>query len=432
MNNPNLNNEGNLRWYQGITKYQWMVLAVASVGWIFDVYEGQLFAIYKADAIKGTTSGLSDDLIDRYVQYAMAAFLVGGAVGGLLFGVLADSIGRRKTMVISILVYSIFTGLHYFATDWWQIVALRFLVAMGVGGEWAIAASLVAEVFPKRSRAAASGIFHASSVVGVVLAAGTRLVLADMSSGENAIVDSENAWRWAFLVGFIPALLVLWVRASVKESERWENTKNDSTKKSGSLSELLSNPTLRRNAMVGLGLASIGMASYWAIVPWAKNLVDGLAGDGGEVGTVAYMVMNLTGSLIGLLAFAPIATKYGRRKAFIFYHVGAFISVPAAFLISSTVAQAFVLLSIMSFFVVGMHAGYAIYFPELFPTHLRATGASFCFNVGRLLSAVMLILRGRLREIMGLNYAVSAMSILFLLGILLLFIAPETKDSDLE
>jgi MFS family permease len=305
---------------------------------------------------------------------------------------------------------------------------------MGVGGEWAIAAALVAEVFPKRSRAAAAGIFHASSVLGVVLAVATRLVLANMSTGDDAIVASENAWRWAFLVGFFPALLVLWVRASVKESERWKKLDPEkSGKQLGSLSELLGDPRLRLRALVGLGLASIGLASYWAIVPWAKDLVDGLAeNENSEIGSIAYLVMNLTGSLAGLLVFAPIATKFGRRKAFIFYHVGALVSVPAAFLISASVAQAFVLLSIMSFFVVGMHAGYAIYFPELFPTHLRATGASFCFNVGRLLSAVMLIVRGELRERFGLNNAVSAMAVLFLLGIFLLLIAPETKDSDLE
>lgn len=430
-----LQDEQKLRWYQGISKYQWMVLAVASVGWIFDVYEGQLFAIYKNDAIRATIDLADvpaesvDATIDLYVQYAMASFLIGGALGGLLFGVMADRIGRRKTMVISILVYSVFTGLHYFATDWQHIVALRFLVAMGVGGEWAIAAALVAEVFPQRSRAAASGIFHASSVIGVVLAVLTRLTLAECA--ENELVPAGDTWRWAFLVGFVPALLVLWVRASVKESEKWESkVATDGAR--GSLGELLGDRVLRHRALIGLGLASIGMASYWAIVPWAKDLVDGIAqNDETEVGAVAYLVMNLTGSLVGLLMFAPIASRWGRRKAFVFYHVGAFISVPAAFLLSSTVVQAFVLLSIMSFFVVGMHAGYAIYFPELFPTHLRATGASFCFNVGRLLSAVMLIVRGKLRESLGLKEAVAAMSVLFLIGVVLLIFAPETKDEEL-
>jgi MFS family permease len=430
-----IQDEKQLKWYQGITKYQWMVLAVASVGWVFDVYEGQLFAIYKSDAIKATLdlSNLSEEqvksTVDLYVQYAMASFLIGGAVGGLIFGVMADRIGRRKTMVISILMYSLFTGMHYFATEWQHIIALRFLVAMGVGGEWAIAAALVAEVFPQRSRAAASGIFHASSVLGVVLAVLTRLTLAECASQD--LVAATDTWRWAFLVGFVPALLVLWVRASVKESERWES-KAASDGTGGSLKELLGDPILRSRALVGLGLASIGMASYWAIVPWAKDLVDGIAKtDNSEVGAIAYLVMNLTGSLVGLLMFAPIASRWGRKKAFIFYHVGAFVSVPAAFLISSTVVQAFVLLSIMSFFVVGMHAGYAIYFPELFPTHLRATGASFCFNVGRLLSAVMLVVRGELRALLGLNDAVASMSVLFLFGVVLLVFAPETKDEEL-
>ena len=141
--------------------------------------------------------------------------------------------------------------------------------------------------------------------------------------------------------------------------------------------------------------------------------------------------MNFTGGLAGLLAFAPITTLTNRRFAFAFYHVGALIVVPITFLGASTYNHTLIMLPILAFFVVGMHAGYAIYFPELFPTRLRATGASFCFNVGRLVSAAMLLARGYLKAYLGLRYAVSAMALLFLLGLVLLIFAPETKDKEL-
>ena len=187
------------KWYSGITGYQWLVLAIASAGWIFDVFEGQLFAMLKTPAMANLL-GVADNhpSVDLWSNIAFAAFLIGGAVGGLAFGVLADRFGRRLSMMLSILTYSVFTGMHYFAESVEHIVALRFFVAMGVGGEWAVAASLVAEVFPKRARAVAGGIFHASSVLGAVLAAGVAYVLA-----------GSTDWRIAFLFGLLPAQLGL-------------------------------------------------------------------------------------------------------------------------------------------------------------------------------------------------------------------------------
>jgi len=537
--------DGRQRWYSGVTRYQWLVLAIASAGWVFDVFEGQLFAVYKTAAMTDVLGADGTaELVDRYSNYAFASFLVGGALGGLVFGILADRIGRRKTMVLSILVYSVFTGLHYFASTWWHIVALRFFVAMGVGGEWAIAASLVSEVFPKRARAAAGGIFHASSVLGAVFASLCGMFLADAD------------WRIAFLIGLTPALLILWIRASLKESERWEQTRTSSTgdpeQKLGSLGALLGDARWRGRALLGLCLASIGLGTYWGIYAWGPELArdvirtetphldthvlhnrfrdvmqtyapdvprsddrallletirvysrqtrlvdenglpyystyniapvnekrrkaeqtvnllqrthDALNPNGGvpspeayslfrtiltsdlaiplqsKMASFAYLIMNFTGGLLGLLAFAPLASIAGRRKAFMIYHAGALIMAPVTFIIADSYDQTLVLLSVMAFFVVGMHAGYAIYFPELFPTRLRATGASFCFNLGRLISAGMLLARGSLREFfsenfgrsLGLRYAVSAMALLFAVGLVLSYFAPETKDQDLE
>src|SRR5581483_5656766 len=197
------------RWYDGIGPSQWLVLALVSAGWIFDVYESQIFNITR-DSLLGDILHLpaGDPGLRLWGDVFLGIFLVGGAVGGTLFGSLADRIGRRPTMIITILVYSVFSGLTYFAQSAWQVAALRFVVALGTAGEWAVAATFVGEVFPVRARAQAGAIFHASSNLGTWIAS-----LAGLAVGAN--------WRYAYLVGVLPALLVLWVRARSPESSTW-------------------------------------------------------------------------------------------------------------------------------------------------------------------------------------------------------------------
>jgi MFS family permease len=436
------------RWYEGLTATHWMVLAVASAGWVFDVYEGQLFAIFKTPMLKELTGG-DPAAIDWQANLGLAAFLLGGAVGGLFFSVLGDRYGRVRVMAYTILVYSVFSALTFFARSPMQVLVLRFLVALGTGGEWAVAAALVAETFPAHFRASASGIFHASSVLGTMLASLTGVLLSD-----------PGMWRWAFLVGLAPSLLVLWIRFGIREPQRWVNAANSpdgapnddaigssfadsgSSPKPGApalgdLRELFGVEPWRTRALLGLALATVGLATFWGIFAWSPELI-GLILDKSlpqaqrnAMGSQTYFIMNCTGGLLGLLSFAPLASWRGRRFAFAVYHVGAAIVAPLAFLWASTYAQATCLLTLMAFFVLGMHAGYAIYFPELFPTRLRATGSSVCFNLGRVFGALILIVRGRLGSALGLRHAAVAMSGLFLIGLVILIFAPETHGRDL-
>jgi MFS family permease len=426
-----------LPWYAGITAAQWLVLVVASAGWVFDVYEGQLFTIFKTPAL-GDLLGLGETQlrdpdaqgkIDWHANVGLALFLVGGAVGGLGFAMLGDRIGRVRVMSLTILVYSAFSALTAFARSVWQVDALRFLVALGTGGEWAVAAALVAETFPPRARAFASGAFHASSVLRAGLASVTGYYLA-----------GQGGWRWGFLLGLAPALLVLAIRLGLREPEGWTRARAAQVEQGGrlgSLAELLADSRWRSRAWIGLGLAAVGLGTYWGIFAWGPELVHDVLGPGVPAeerrakASVAYLLMNFTGGLLGLLAFAPLATRAGRRPAFLAYHLGALALVPATFLGARTYAQTLWLLPAMAFFVVGLHAGYAVYFPELFPTRLRATGASFCFNVGRLLGGAILLVRGSLRAYLDLRHAVVAMAGLFLVGLALLAFAPETKDAAL-
>lgn len=416
-------------WYEGITGYQWLVLVIASAGWIFDVYEGQIFNITRKEMLGDIlqASGNGAD-VNTYGDWFLAIFLVGGTLGGLAAGSLADRYGRRPIMVLTILMYSLFSGLTYFATELWQVGALRFLVAMGVGGEWAVAASLVAEVFPSRARAQAAGIFHASSVLGTWLAA-----IAGMAVGAQ--------WRYAYLLGIVPALLILWVRASVKEPKKWQDAKQqDTSSQLGSFWDLLWNPKWSGRALLGMALAAVGLGTFWSVTVAGQGLAQQLLERGGMDANsaatrakFAYGIIQTAGGGAGLLAFGPLCARFGRRWTFIAMQGLAFLIVPITCFGPQTYQQLLWILPVFGFLTLGMHAGYAIYFPELFPTHLRATGTSFCFNGGRVLAVPVLLFSGWLKGLpdMNLGVAVSWLSTLFLVGIIVVLFLPETKGQEL-
>jgi MFS family permease len=416
-------------WYAGVTRYQWLILIIASAGWIFDVYEGQIFNITAPQLLQSVLGGDDPQTTVFWSRIFFGVFLLGGATGGLLFGMMADHWGRKPTMVATILMYSVFSGLTYFAHSLWHIGILRFLVAMGTGGEWAVAASLVAEVFPAHARTHASGIFHASSVLGTWIATGTGLLVA-------------YQWRYAYLAGIIPALLVAWVMASVKEPPRWQHAVDQSAQqpkeKAGSLAELLGNPRWRKMAILGMLLATVGLSCYWAVHVAGQTLALNILEKNGVVPAVAkekakwaYGFIETFGGGLGLLSFGPMCAWFGRKRTFFWSHFTAFLIVPVACYLPQTFGQLLCILPIFGFLTLCMHAGYAIYFPELFPTRLRATGTGFCFNVGRVVAASMLFFSAWLGKRMELHLAVTLLSTLFLLGMIVIHFMPETKGQPL-
>jgi MFS family permease len=419
------------RWYEGVTGYQWLILAIASAGWVFDVYEGQIFNITRNQLLNEILGGVGgESAIKSYGDKFLGIFLLGGAVGGLLFGSMADRWGRKRTMAATILMYSLSSGLTFFAQSPWQVGVLRFLVAMGVGGEWAVAASLVAEVFPARARAHASGIFHATSVLGTWSA-----TLAGLAVGSN--------WRFAYLIGVVPALLVGWVLVSVQEPESWRRAGarlRSQGGQMGSFRELLTHRIWSRRALMGMLLASVGLGTFWAVTVAGQDLArdwlirSGVAApEAVKRSQFAYGFIQTLGGGCGLVAFGPLCVRFGRKRAFACMLLGAFLIVPITCYVPRTYGQLLCLLPIFGFLTLGMHAGFAVYFPELFPTHLRATGAGFCFNVGRTLAAPLLFFSGWLkaRQGMELRTAISLLSLLFLLGLVVIYFMPETKGQGL-
>lgn len=416
------------KWYSTVTRYQWMVLVVASLGWVFDAFEGQLYNITRADMLPDLLHvGADDPLVRIWGECFLGIFLIGGTLGGWVFSSLADRIGRNPVMALTILFYSVFSGLTAFATEIWQVGALRFLVATGVGGEWAVGAAIVAEVFPKGARERAGGIFHATSVVGLWLAAGAGLFVG-------------THWRTAYMLGVVPALLVLWVRLSIREPETWREAKQTKAGRMGSFRELLGDPRWRPRAVYGALLAMAGLATFWGVLVAGQNLAAELLKrlgdpDWDRKSKIAFGFIQATGAGAGMLAFGPLAARWGSKRTFVLMHVVALVLTPVVCWVPwllGSYGLLLVLLPVFAFFAQSIHAGYAVYFPTLFPTHLRATGSGFCFNTGRILASPVLIwLSAWLKSAFSLRTAITCLGGFFLLGLVALFFLPETKGQDL-
>jgi MFS family permease len=432
-------------WYQGITRYQWLVLIVASLGWVFDVFEGQAFVVTMKQAMPALTPAGEQQRIPFYTNITFAAFLFGGALGGVGFGLLSDRLGRKRTLTYTILLYSLFTCLSAFSSRWWEMAVYRFLVALGVGGEWAVASTLVAEVFPQRARAWSQSIFHASSVLGTYLAvaAGTFVVANPWFTKTLSLFGREfslTGWRVVFLLGIVPSLLIIWIRVSLREPERWLKASRAAGEAKASVRQLFEGELLRRT-LIGVGLAAVGLATFWGTHIYGKDIMQqAYQQSTGDENAEALKRMEMlgmflvtTGGGLGLIAFGPICERLGRRGAFLFYHLGGLAASLVVFTQVSSMTAAVLLLPIFGFLTLGMHAGYAVYFPELFPTRLRSTGSGFCFNVGRILAAPILALSGWMQTQRGISMANAAalLSLLFAVGIVFLVFAPETKGQEL-
>ena len=268
-------------WYRSLTKYHWFVLIVAALGWLFDTMDQQLFNLARKPAIEALIHARAIDptraktLVSNYAGYATSIFMVGWALGGLFFGILGDRIGRARTMLITILVYSVFTGLSALSVGFWDFSLYRFLTGLGVGGEFAVGVALVAEVMPDRARPFALGWLQASSAIGNMTAAGVAIVLGRLE--ESGAVG--NAWRWMFVVGTLPALLAVLIRRRLKEPDRWkavaraEGPAGEPDRRLGSLSELFGDPRWRKNAIVGMILGFSGVVGLWGIGFFSFDLI---------------------------------------------------------------------------------------------------------------------------------------------------------------
>jgi MFS family permease len=452
-------------WYRELNRYHWFVFVVAALGWLFDTMDQQLFTLSRTPAMREllTVDGVLPDKanVDYWGRVATSIFLVGWATGGLFFGVLGDRIGRAKVMLWTIILYSAFTGLSALSWDIWSFSFFRFLTGLGVGGEFAVGIALVAEAMPARARPFALGLLQALSAVGNIAAAFINIALGHLE-GEGAFKGLSineapvQYWRIMFVVGTFPALLAVLVRRQLKEPEQWrrEIAGSSNQRPVGSMAELFGDPRLRRNTLVGLALAFAGVVGLWGIGFFSFDLVSNVFRKRFEqqgldpsqitkqlslwVG-IASVVQNI-GGFFGVYAFSYVTHWLGRKPAFLISFVAAMLSTMAVYWYLDQFSEIFWMLPLMGFCQLSLFGGYAIYFPELFPTRLRSTGTSFCYNVGRYVSAAGIFFLGLLTsqvftEARGyaepMRYAGVVMSLVFLFGVLALPFAEETKGKPL-
>ena len=491
-------------WWRMLNRYHWFVFLVAALGWLFDCLDQQLFILTRPAAMRELLpAGTDPDTLKQYAVYATFFFLIGWATGGLFFGVMGDRVGRAKTMLVTILMYSICTGLSAMSQGFWDFAAYRFLTGLGVGGEFAVGVALIAEVMPAKARPYTLAALQALSAVGNVTAAVIFISFGMAELGGTKFFMSP--WRIMFLIGALPALLALLIRRRLKEPERWQQVKDARAgkKQLGSYAQLFGHPRWRKHALLGLALAFSGVVGLWAVGFFTPDLMQYVQRKGvsqqiyGEqlaqaraandvagaaqfeallarsrqdppptgpvppelkpaadkadplirgkltiMGGVTSIMINI-GAFFGMFGFGYLAQRIGRKPTFAIGFVAAGVSTAAVFLFLKDFSQLFWLVPIMGFCQLSLFSGYAIYFPELFPTDLRSTGTSFCYNVGRFVAAFGGLAQAQLigwfagpgGSMAGggetLRYAGATMCLVFVIGLIALPFAPETKGEPL-
>ena len=428
--------------------YQWTVLFAAWLGWGFDVFDGLLFN-YVAPNCVPTLLGLAigspaaKAATLKWVGILTSVLLVGWAAGGIVFGQIADRIGRSRTLLITMLLYALGTASCALAQNIWMLIVFRIVASLGIGGEWAAGAAMVAEVVPERRRVEAGALLYTSAPFGLFLATFVNFQIA----GVVFKGSPETSWRWVFLFGLIPAAVAFIVRLFVREPDRWRESAVSAPRPR--MAELFS-PENRALTLSGFSMAVIALISWWAINAFIPIVSAGLAQATAKAqglnraGTLALVegwkaratnVFNL-GGLIGTLLTIPAAKVMGRRRMFGIYYTASGLAVFATFGLHLEPLTRLYMYFFIGLTVFGVFGSFTYYLPELFPTRLRGTGAGFCYNIGRIVAAFGPFLVGTVAA-RGADALSTALRVLFwvglvpLAGVLLLPLAIETKDREL-
>lgn len=400
----------------------WLVLLAAFLGWMFDGLEMGIVPLVARPALRQLLGGAGDDAIGPWMGYITASFLLGAAAGGVVFGWLGDRIGRVKSMAWSVLCYSAFTALGYFATHAWHLLALRFIAALGMGGEWALGVALVMESWPQARRPLMAGIIGVASNLGFTLIALLGLVFR----------VTEQSWRVVMLAGVIPALLTFFIRLFVPESHKWRLAQAQQGP-ARPLADVFSPPLLSAT-LLGIGLASVALIGTWGSVQWIPLWVDQLTGGKIPGAKAMSQVASSLGAVVGSLLGALVAGRMGRRPTY-------FVLCLVSLLLCAGLFRGFHaygpgLLGMI--FLVGastaaFYGWLPLYLPEIFPTRARATGQGIGYNAGRVFAAVGAIEAGALVRTCNGSYARSGalITLVYLIGLFLIWAGPETRGKAL-
>jgi len=402
-------------------KTKWLVLTAAFLGWMFDGLEMGIFPLVARPALQDLLNVTSDELVGLWMGRITALFLIGAACGGLVFGWLGDRIGRVRAMILSVLAYSIFTGCCYLATSPWHLGFFRFMAALGMGGEWSLGVALVMECWPEKHRPLLSGAIGAASNVGYALIALVGLQFP----------VTRESWRWVMLAGAVPALLTLFIARYVPESERWKASVKQGA--AHPLREIFSGALWKRT-WLAIAFASIALIGTWGSVQWLPLWADKLTGGQVHTAKALTQILSAVGAIIACLIAPILGGKIGRRPV---YFLLCLASLGSCAFLFRCVTEYNALFLIMVFVVGGVTAAFygwlPLYLPELFPTRVRATGQGISYNFGRILAAFGALQMGQLMGYFGGSYAKAGatISLVYVLGMVLIWFAPETKGQPL-
>jgi SHS family sialic acid transporter-like MFS transporter len=402
-----------------------MVLLAAFLGWMFDGLEMGIFPLVARPALQQmqAASGLVDDkFVGHWMGIVTAAFLLGAAAGGLVFGWLGDKVGRVRAMSVAILCYSVFTGLVYFAQEPWHLAALRFVAALGMGGEWALGVALVMEVWPEKNRPMLAGVIGAAANVGFFLIACVGMFYA----------VTQDTWRYVILVGALPAALTFIIRLFVPESEKWR--KAAAEKPTRPVAEILADWKLLRPTLVATLITSIVLIGTWGSVQWLPLWAGQMAGPASPKAGAYTQAISAFGSIIGCLTGAWMGGWLGRRPTYILLCLGSLLGCAWLFRTVDTFGAEFLVMTFLVGAVTAAFFGWLpLYLPELFPTRVRATAQGLAYNTGRVLAAVGALQMGALMQTFHGSYAQAGavITLVYVAGLFLIWFAPETKGRPL-
>jgi MFS family permease len=412
----------------GISPLQWKSGIAAWLGWLFDGLDMHLYALVATPFVAELlhAGSVADKNVNQKSSIIQAAFLVGWALGGGFFGRMGDLIGRSRALGLTILVYAFFTGMSFLAQTWWQLMIFRFVAALGIGGEWAVGSSLLSETWPARLRPWLAAVLQTGVNIGVLLACGVTAAMASMP------------YRYVFLVGIIPALLVVWIRRSVPETQEWQAARATGGVKTPGITELFKGPVGRITVFTVLVCAS-SLTAWWAFMFWVlqhvRNLPDvstWTAAEKTRLASKTFFLM-IGVSIVGNFFAGALAKLFGYRWAICLMFVGFFMAMFGTFVVPRDHIQMLWWAPAVGFFS-GVFGLFTMYLPPLFPTLLRTTGAGFCYNIGRLAAAAGTIIFGLFASVgKGTNdfrLTLFCASFLFIPAIIGALFLPELHDRE--
>jgi len=435
---------GSLPWYRTLNRAQWRVLIASNLAWLFDGFEIYALFLTVGFALHQLLDAAQYAEVPRYAGYVLATTVFGWATGGVIGGIIADYIGRKRTMMLAILAYSLTTGLSAIAWNWESFAILRFLVGVGIGSEWATGASIVSELWPDHSRGKGGGLLQSGAGIGSFLASGVWLWIGGLG---------PSAWRWMYLVGVLPALLVLWIWRGMPESTRWEEASArrrtaQAQRRTGAVLEgenialtrfTVADMFLDRSVRGRLIAAFLMMLSvtfgFWGVATFVPTYVGTVAAKAGLSAPYYSAMAGVLGTGVAIFGFIGLgfcADAIGRKPTTMIWYVMCLILTPVVYMWAQSMTALLAAVTIFGFFTGGIWAWAPIWLPELFPTRMRGTAVAFCFNAPRWISCIGPLIAGTL--IVGLGGygpAATLVGLFFILGVVAAPFLPETNGKPL-